>query len=551
MPAHAIHRLQRFTRHPATWLALLTLVPIAVALTRAISHGWAPEGDDAVIADRMRAVFSAHPPLMGQRSTSILNAAADVPTHHPGPLEYYLGAPIARLFGFSGVGILTSVAVGNAVAATASVVIAFRLRGLRTAIPVTGAVLLLEWSLGPEQLVRPLNVYVAALPMLLLLVAAWALLDGDLAVLWVFALAASFVGQANLAFLPLAVGVGLVLAIVAVWRRIRGTGLCGLAPDRRRRAWLIAGGVLLAAWLPALLELLRYRPSNLQQLLRYRSEAAGTGTSWQHAIAYSLDRMSPWGFGRFHNSYLPAERGFLVAAGAVGVLLLALGAFAGTHRPRTAGSFGCGLALVAIPLEAWALTHMAGLAVGYWLLPGLVIAVFGAAVLVIRANELVPQELSLQLPSAARTTAVGLAGALAVLLASATAAAPSWATEDAARRVTATVTTYLDRHAQPATPVLVQGTGVSALSLDSALGFQLGRKGFDAYYMLPWPVPEDTEPWHMDHAPPTHISVLIAERKADGSWSRRVPHGAAVLDLGKHGGTELRASVQIPSVLAR
>lgn len=191
--------------HPVTGLLAIAVVPIVVAYVRAVGHGWAPEGDDAVIADRMRAVFSAHPPLMGQRSTSVLTQGAEVATHHLGPLEYYVAAAIAGIFGFSGAGILLSIAVGNMICAAGSIAIAFRLRALRTAVPTTIAVLLLEWSLGPEQLVRPLNVYVAALPMLLTLVCAWAWVDGDRSVLWVYGVAASFVAQANLAFVPFVV----------------------------------------------------------------------------------------------------------------------------------------------------------------------------------------------------------------------------------------------------------------------------------------------------------------------------------------------------------
>lgn len=555
MPATVQRRLRYVACHPATWLVLLALIPIAAAYVRAVSHGWAPEGDDAVIADRMRAVFSAHPPVMGQRSTSVLTEGANIPTHHLGPLEYYFAAPIAALFGFSGAGILLSVAVGNAIAAGGSIVVAFRLRALRTAIPITLAVLLLEWALGPEQLVRPLNVYVATLPIMLVLVCAWALVDGDLAVLWLYAVSASFVAQSNLAFVPLVVGLSIVLAVLALWRRLRHVRMSRHSVDWLRRRWVIAVGVLFLVWLPSLLELLIYQPNNLQQLLKYRSESSGAGASWAHSLAYTLDRLSPLGFGRFHNAYLPDQQGITVVAGAVGAMLLALGAFAGTRRPRTAGSFACSLALVAIPIEAWGLTHMAGFAVGYWLLPTLVIAVFGVAALLVRSTELIPRArvatVIRRVPAVWRTaTGAVVAVALAVLAAT-TAVAPSWASVDSAQHATSVMTSYLKGHAQPSAPVQVQGSGVSALSLDSAIGFQLERSGFSAYYMLPWSLPEDTDRWHVDHAPPTHVSVLIAERKPGGEWSTARPSGAAALDLGHIGSTEVRAWVEIPSIMAR
>ncbi|WP_446663481.1 hypothetical protein [Flexivirga sp. B27] len=555
MTGTVLRRLRSAACHPVTWLILIVLVPIAVAYVRAVAHGWAPEGDDAVIADRMRAVFSGRPPLMGQRSTSILTEGANVPTHHLGPLEYYFAAPVAALLGFSGAGILLSVAVGNAIAAAGSIIVAFRMRAWRTAVPVALAVLVLEWSLGPEQLVRPLNVYVATLPMLLVLVCAWALIDGDLSVLWVYAVAASFVAQANLAFVPFVVGLTVALLVLAGVRRLRRLRMWRGSTERLHRIWKITAALLFAVWLPTLLELLIYQPNNLQQLIKYSNESADVGASWPHALAYTLDRLSPLGFGRFHNTYRPDETGLTVVTGALGALLLALGALAGTRRPRTAGSFACGLALVAIPIEAWGLTYMAGFTVGYWLLPTLVIAVFGLAALAVRATELVPRDrvvaLARRTPAVWRAViAVPVAAAL-VVLASVTAASPSWAAEDAARHASSVVTAYLDEHAQPSAPVLVQGSGAHSLSVDSAIGFQLERKGFDAYYMLSWPVPEDTDPWHVDRAPPTRVSVQIAERTDGGKWSKRRPKGWTTLDLGRVGSTELRAWVNIPEVMAR
>lgn len=555
MQVNLLRRLRYVARLPVTWLVVVALVPIAVAYVRAVSHGWAPEGDDAVIADRMRAVLSWHPPLMGQRSTSILTEGANVPTHHLGPLEYYFGAPIAALFGFSGAGILLSVAIGNAIAAAGSIIVAFRLRALRTAIPVALAALLLEWSLGPEQLVRPLNVYVATLPMLLVLACAWALVDGDLSVLWLYAVSASFVAQSNLAFAPFVVGLTVALALLTLSRRLRHVRMSGLGHDRLRRAWQIAGGVLFLVWLPSLLELVAYQPNNLQQLLKYRSQSTDVGASWPHALAYTLDRLSPLGFGRFHNTYRPAETGLAVVVGAVGALLLGLGAFAGPRRPRTAGSFACGVTLVAIPIEAWGLTHMAGFTVGYWLLPTLVIAAFGVAALLVRATELVPRRRLVtvlqRIPAVWRLGVSAVVAVVLAVLASVSAAAPSWGNESAARHASSVVTSYLRKHVQPSAPVAVQGSGIYSLSVDSAIGFQLGRQGFDTYYMLGWPVPEDTDKWHVDHAPPTHVSVVIAERTDGRKWSRERPDGAAQLDLGRFRDTDVRAWVKIPSIMAR
>lgn len=247
-----------------------------------------------------------------------------------------------------------------------------------------------------------------------------------------------------------------------------------------QRHWLVTAGLLFAVWLPTLLELILYSPNNLQQLLAYRSRSAGAGTSWPHAAAYVLDRLSPVGFGRFHNTYQPAVSGVTVAAGAIGVLLLALGAFAGTHRPNTVGSRACGVAVITVPVEAWGLTHLTGFTVGYWLLPCLVIAAFACAAVLTRAIELIPRRrwssVLRLVPPVARTTIAALLATSACALASTTASPPAWAAEDQARHASAVVLRFLRQHANPGVPVVVQGSGISSLSLNSAIGFQLDRR---------------------------------------------------------------------------
>ncbi|NNG41195.1 hypothetical protein HJ588_18195 [Flexivirga sp. ID2601S] len=557
MPVSVARRLRLIAHSPATYLVLIALVPLLLAYLRTAAHGWSPEGDDAVIADRIRMVFSTNPPVMGQNSTSGLQAGK-VDSHHPGPLEFYLAAPVALLFGFHNLGILTAVVVLNGLAIAGTVLIAWRLRGPRTAIPIVAAVVVLQWVLGPEVLVRPLNTYVAALPALLVLVSAWAVLDGYLAMLWVYVVSASYVAQANLAFTPFVVGLSVVLALVGLVRVLRRHDGPGRSPDARRRslrAWAIAGGVLLLVWLPSLLELVLYSPNNLAQLWRYRSESQADGTPWSRAFAYPLGQLGSLGFGRFTAGNGATRGGLAASCGAVLLVLTALGAFGGRKLPHTAGSTACGVALAAVAAETWGLTYMAGIPVAYWTMPVFAIGVFLIAALAIRGWELAPEHVHRFHLGRTGWASVAAGGVLVAVFASVGATPPNWTAMDRARTATDRLIPYLTEHVAPGSRVKVGGDGLTALTMNSAVGFQLDRRGYHAYYLLARKTAEDTDDYHVDRAdrlpPDAYARVSLVERTSGGGWSSPQPPGSQAVDLvpADAGGPAVRAFVTVPDQL--
>src|SRR3954453_759921 len=60
--------LRRHALGLATGLA--AALPVIVSTVHAVSAGWLPLGDDAIIAVRALDVFSTHPPLLGQYSVA-------------------------------------------------------------------------------------------------------------------------------------------------------------------------------------------------------------------------------------------------------------------------------------------------------------------------------------------------------------------------------------------------------------------------------------------------------------------------------------------------
>lgn len=523
-------RVDVVLQHPATWLSLICSLPVLVSAFRTIAGGWTPEGDDARVTTRIRSVLTGNPPLLGMRSTSgDGNRALD--THHPGPLQFYLDAPFSAIFNYSAAGIVIAVAVVNLACIVGVVLLAHRMRGLRTAIPVGGALLLAQWALGADVLARPLNPSTAIMPILLMLVATWSVLDRDRNGLWVALLAGSYAAQAELAFCPLVIaacGTAVVAVACRAWanRFSRSPVAGGLRAPQRRTMAITA--LVVIVWLPSIIELVALHPNNVELLIRYAgdsgSEGATTSTGVAGGFEYVVGNLSPTQFSRFDTSIAAAPSGTGIAVGLFVLVLLVVALGAGPRLPRTAATRGCWVVLIAVVAESVALSAKPDSGPGtFWLLPVLVIPSLAYAALVIRCIELLrsasmPDRISTVLsrwsPRSTITAALA-SGVAAALIASLTARPPALANSERAHAVTAAVLSYLESRGKPHTPVEVDSTGLQAwITLSPAVGFQLLRHGYPAHFMIDWSYPEDTSRWNVSSAPPGSILVTLADESA-------------------------------------
>jgi len=522
--------------------------------------GWLPEGDDAMLATRIHDVFTSHPPLQGMRSTSNY-FDAQLSNHHPGPLEFYLDAPISAITGYSGPGIITAVALLNIVCVVGSVILAHRMRGLRTALPLVGALLLAQWQFGPDVLARPLNPSAGVLPILLMIVAAWSVLDRDPHGWWVMLLAGSFAAQTELAFCPVVLVVVATTCAVAggrAWRDARGWRArgSGRADRSSRKRWALTAGATILAWLPSIIETFTIHPNNVQLVLRLVTNSSGhrgTSTGVPGGSGYMVGSLSPTALTRFGAGIGHTPDGLALGLGMVVVVLLLVAATSGPRLPHTAGSRGCWVLLFAIAAESLALSSKPDdVSATFWLLPVLVITPLAYAVLTLRAIEVV-RETSWHLDSAklhgfvtgARSPVIGVGTLLiAAVLASALASPPSAEASDRARTVSRAVTTYLYDHSRPGTAVRIDSRGLKSwISLAPAVAFQLARDGRAAHYLGSWPYPEDTTSWYNATAPPGSVIVTIAD---NGAVEEAHP-GTDAVEVPLPAGTGVHLWIAIPS----
>jgi len=227
-------------------VAILLSVPYAAAVVGALEVGWRPSNDDALIALRVHDVLAGEWPQLGQPSTAEHYAGSEI-VRHPGPIQFYLFAPVVALVG-ANPGLLLGAAAANLGAVLVAAWVLFRRAGPKVGLLGAIALSLLAWAQGPVQLVDPISSNMGGITLVGLAVLAWAVIDGDARLLPLMALSLAFVAQQHLAVFGLAGGLGAVAVLVLVVTMARRR-------DGAAVPWLLgAVAVSLVAWAPVLVD---------------------------------------------------------------------------------------------------------------------------------------------------------------------------------------------------------------------------------------------------------------------------------------------------------
>ena len=218
---------------PPVAAGLAAAIPVLVSTANAVSAGWVPAGDDGIIATRGWDVLSAHTPNVGQYSEAGLVISHQI-LHSPGPMLYWLIALPAR-FG-SVTSIALTMGIVNTLAIIGAVALARRRGGLVLMFAAAIGIALLCQSLPSESLHDIWNPAAGLFPFLLLIFLGWSVACGDVGLLPLTALLASFVVQTHLMYAP-------PTAVRARSRRDRtDRGLGGAPPTRALGPSTPAGG---------------------------------------------------------------------------------------------------------------------------------------------------------------------------------------------------------------------------------------------------------------------------------------------------------------------
>ena len=255
------------TRRPNVMLAALAgllVLPLFVAVLAFRTPTWTPVLDLAQTELRVRDVGTSHTPLIGLPGRIRYEGNQG---SHPGPLSFYALAPVYRLFGAGAWSLQLATFVLNAAAVVVALLLARRRAGPPLMLGVGAVIAVLIAGFGVTTLTEPWNPYLPLLWWLVVLLAVWSVVCGDVALLPVAVVAGSLCAQTHVPYLVLTLGAGAV-AVVAAIVHYRAAG-----PGDDRRSIIrwsgLAAGVGVLAWLPPVIDQIRHRPGNLSILIHY------------------------------------------------------------------------------------------------------------------------------------------------------------------------------------------------------------------------------------------------------------------------------------------
>ncbi|MFP5256835.1 MAG: hypothetical protein ACLGI8_13415 [Acidimicrobiia bacterium] len=270
-------------RRGLTWLLAASLgvlgIPLVVALVGFRREPWTPVLDLAMTELRVRDVGGRHTPLIGLPGRI---GPLEEQGSHPGPLSFYALAPTYRLLGSTAWALQVATVLVHLAAMGVALWIGSRRAGRTGVVAVGLGLAVLTATYGGGTLSEPWNPYLPLLWWVVVLLAAWSVLLGDLPMLPVAVLAASFCAQTHIPYLVLTLGVG-GLAVGGAVLAAR------TSPGARRSSvrWMVASGALgVALWLPPTIDQVRHDPGNYAALIKHFSspdeevEGVRGGVTW-------------------------------------------------------------------------------------------------------------------------------------------------------------------------------------------------------------------------------------------------------------------------------
>lgn len=318
------------------------VVPLVVTLVNLGGTHWYPTGDMAQAELHLRG-FMSHPPLVGAagRIGSILVPYGQ--GSHPGPAMWFAMFPIYALFGRTSLGLMVSVTVVQLAFILLTVWLVRRLAGPLAGLAVATAAAVLVHSLGVSAFVEPWNPWLAIFAYFACLAAAWGVILGRHRWLWLVAGCGTFAVQCHAGYIPM---VGVLLAglgglVLWRWRRDRTPGYA--------RSWWSAVAILVAMWIPPLIDQWRREPGNLRILFRHFTSTTEADGAPRHyvgltgaikAFAGEFSVTGPWVRGSFRHPFQPPNwLTFLLAVAVVAIALQVLRGVAPARRRELVALF--------------------------------------------------------------------------------------------------------------------------------------------------------------------------------------------------------------------
>lgn len=289
---------ERLSRALPWLVGAAVIAPIALTTIAQHAHRWSPIADLAMTELRVRDVGGRHSPLIG------LQGRIGETGSHPGPLSFYLLAPVYRLLGSSAFALQVATGVFHAAAAATTLWIVHRRKQPLLVIGVGVVLLLLIQGYGLGTLTEPWNPYLPVLWFVAFLAAAWAVVDGDLPMILPCVVAASICAQTHVPYVGVTGGIGAVTVAFAVGRLAlqRRRRLSAAAPEPdvavgtiRPARWFAAAAVIgLLLWTPPVVDEIVREPGNFSVIVDYFGDPPEEDLGVRQAAVAVQARLDAW-----------------------------------------------------------------------------------------------------------------------------------------------------------------------------------------------------------------------------------------------------------------
>jgi hypothetical protein len=271
---------------------LVVGLPLIVALIALRGERWYPVLDLAMTEFRVRDVGTSHSPLIG-----LPGRIGEYPDQgsHPGPLSFYLLAPVYRLVGSSSWALEAGTVAIHLAAIATALWIGHRRAGWPGVAAVGAVLAIVIRGYGQVPLTQPWNPYLPLIAWVVVLLAAWAVLCGDHLMLIPLVVAATFCAQTHVPYLLLGAGMFALAAGVVIVRVVRTPGPAR-RPPLRSLAW--AGGIGVVLWLPPLIDQLVNDPGNVSELVDHFGSPPEPALGVGDGVELALRHLDPVGLTR-------------------------------------------------------------------------------------------------------------------------------------------------------------------------------------------------------------------------------------------------------------
>jgi hypothetical protein len=257
------------------------------------------------------------------RGTQLLGPYSRFGWHHPGPVYFYLLAPLYWTSRFHTAGLQAGALVINLVAIWLIIRTTLAAASMPTAIAVSSLSAWYAFRAG-DMIVSAWNPHVIVMPLLAFIVLAAAMAaDARRSHLLFLVVVGTFLAQTHLAMVPIVA----LLAVPAVWTGRRLS----------QATWALAAGLKLLLWVPPLVEQITHRPGNMLAIVRFFLSGV-RGQEFSMAVsawASTLTAAFRPGFSLATGSDYVSSPGWLLSAVAI-ALLAVLVALAIARRHESA-----------------------------------------------------------------------------------------------------------------------------------------------------------------------------------------------------------------------